>query len=56
MELLFWSNEVFGIDDVKSKIRVDIYKEFRAAGIEIPFPQRTLSFKPGDLEKISKGS
>ena len=55
MELLFWSHEVFGIEDVKSAIRIDVYKGFKENGIEIPFPQRTLSFKPGDLEKISKG-
>lgn len=42
LDLLFWSKEVFTIDDVKSDIRMDIYKKFRENNIEIPYPQRTI--------------
>lgn len=54
LDLLFWSKEVFTIDDVKSDIRKDIYRKFTEAGIEIPFPQRTLHFNAEELKKINK--
>jgi small-conductance mechanosensitive channel len=54
LDLLFWSNEVFTIDDVKSDIRKDIYKKFVENNIELPFPQRTLHFNAQELTKIKK--
>ncbi len=39
-ELLFFSSEFFGIDQVKSDLRFNIERLFRDNGIEIPFPQR----------------
>ena len=44
-ELLFWSNYLFPIEDVKSDIRFMIDEEFRKHSIQIPFPQRDLHIK-----------
>ena len=41
-EVLFWTEEVFRVDNTKSDIRIAINKAFREQGIEIPFPQRVL--------------
>lgn len=40
--ILFWSNEVFRIENVKSDIRVKIFELFHDNAIEIPFPQRVV--------------
>ncbi len=42
--LLFWSDEVFRIENIKSEIRIAIWRKFKAHGITIPFPQHTLHF------------
>ena len=39
-ELVFWSNHLFPIEQVKSDIRFMIDAEFRENNISIPFPQR----------------
>ncbi len=44
-QLLFWSNENFGIEPVKSQIRYNIEENFRKYGVEIPFPQRDIHIK-----------
>ncbi len=44
-ELLFFSTEFFGIDQVKSDIRFNIERLFRENGVEIPFPQRDVWVK-----------
>ena len=44
LDVLFWSKEIFIIDDIKSEIRQEIFREFGKHNIEIPFPQRTLHF------------
>ena len=41
-ELIFWTNNIFGMENVKSDIRFEIDKAFRANNIEIPFPQQTV--------------
>ena len=41
-QLLFWTNEVFRQEFVKSDLRFEVDKEFRKANITIPFPQRTV--------------
>ena len=51
LDLLFWSKEVFRIDDVKSEIRIAVYKQFNENNIVIPFPQRTLHFNSSELPK-----
>ncbi|MBK8580552.1 MAG: mechanosensitive ion channel domain-containing protein [Flavobacteriales bacterium] len=39
-ELLFWSRNIFAVEQTKSDIRFRILGRFREAGIGIPFPQR----------------
>ncbi|MTB50746.1 mechanosensitive ion channel [Lewinella sp. W8] len=39
-DLIFFSRNFVGIEDVKSDIRFAIDDAFRARGVEIPFPQR----------------
>ncbi len=44
-EILFWSDKMFRIEDVKSDIRIMINKSFKENNIRIPFPQRDLHLK-----------
>lgn len=44
LRVLFYSDEVFRIESVKSEIRIKIWHKFKAHGITIPFPQRTVHF------------
>ncbi len=39
-EIMFYSRDLRGINDVKSDVRFEIDRLFRENGIEIPFPQR----------------
>lgn len=41
-KLLFFSNELFRIERIKSDLRFSIDKKFREHGVTIPFPQRDL--------------
>lgn len=41
-ELLFWTYNVWRIENLKSEIRYGIFRAFRANGISIPFPQRDI--------------
>lgn len=43
--VLFWSNEVFRIENIKSDIRIKILELFRENNIQIPFPQRVVHLK-----------
>jgi len=43
--VLFWSNEVFRVESIKSEIRIRIFDEFAASGITIPFPQRVVHMR-----------
>lgn len=45
-ELLFWSRDVFTVEQAKSDIRFRILERFRESGIEIPFPQRDVHMIP----------
>ena len=40
----FWSKRLFEIENIKSDIRVDIFKRFKEQGISIPFPQRVVHY------------
>lgn len=44
-ELLFWSNEAFSIENIKSEIRYAILKKFRENNVSIAFPQRDIHIK-----------
>lgn len=45
-ELLFWSRDVFTVEQATSDIRFRILERFRESGIEIPFPQRDVHMIP----------
>lgn len=44
-ELHFWSQELFGIESIKSDLRFEIDKAFRELKVDIPFPQRDIYIK-----------
>ena len=46
--VLFWAEEVFRVENIKSEIRVRIFELFTENNISIPFPQRVLHFKQND--------
>ncbi|MBT8327079.1 MAG: mechanosensitive ion channel [Bacteroidia bacterium] len=48
-ELVFWSNHLFQIEIVKSDLRYLIDEAFRENNVTIPFPQRDLHVKSGNL-------
>jgi small-conductance mechanosensitive channel len=43
--VLFWSEEVFRIDNIKSEVRVKIFELFLTHQVTIPFPQRVIHMK-----------
>lgn len=51
-QLLFFSNNVFGIDKAKSDIRRNINKKFAENQVTIPFPQMDLHVKSNATEKM----
>lgn len=44
-ELLFYSYHMFGIEKIKSDLRIDIYKMLMERNIHIPFPQRDVHLR-----------
>jgi small-conductance mechanosensitive channel len=48
LALLFWTNDIFMIDNVKSDLRFAIENAFRQQGIVIPFPQQDIHIKRMD--------
>ncbi|MCP9768234.1 mechanosensitive ion channel protein MscS [Lacihabitans sp. LS3-19] len=40
--VLFWTNEVFRVENIKSDLRIEIFKQFNAKNVTIPFPQRVV--------------
>ncbi len=44
-KLLFWTKEVFRVENVKSDLRFRIVEKFRQQGISIPFPQLDVHLK-----------
>jgi small-conductance mechanosensitive channel len=44
-EMIFWSKEMFMIENVKSDLRKDVYKKLKERNLVIPFPQRDLHIK-----------
>ncbi len=51
-KLFFWSKEAFFIENVKSDIRREIYKQLKEHGLEIPFPQRDIHIKGMSKEEL----
>ena len=50
--LLFYSDNFFWIEKVKSNIRKGLFKEFKIKGIEFPFPQRDIWIK--EYKKVNE--
>lgn len=44
-DMIFWSNNTFRIDDVKSDLRRAVYGKLNESGLSIPFPQRDINIK-----------
>lgn len=51
-ELLFFSKNIFRIENIKSDIRKNIFNEFRKNNIEIPFKQIDLHIKNNNITKL----
>jgi len=49
-KVYFWSEQVWRIEYVKSRLRFAIDKKFRANGVTIPFPQRDMHFKSSNVD------
>lgn len=49
----FYTDEVFRVENIKSEIRIQIYKAFKENGINIPFPQRVIHFSKDADQKDS---
>lgn len=45
----FWSEDVYGVENIKSEIRTKIFEKFRDNNIDISLPQRVLHFKDNEL-------
>ena len=45
MELVFWADQSWDINNYKSEIRFEIDRLFREYGIRVPYPQRTIHMK-----------
>lgn len=43
--VFFYTNEIFRVENVKSEIRVEIFKKLKENNIKIPFPQRDIHIK-----------
>jgi small-conductance mechanosensitive channel len=40
--IIFWSEELFGVENIKSEMRIRIFELFKSNNITIPFPQRVV--------------
>lgn len=45
----FWSEDVYGVENIKSEIRTKIFEKFRDNDIDISLPQRVLHFQNNEL-------
>ena len=52
-EIHFWSEEVWRIEFIKSRMRFAIDKKFRDNNVSIPFPQRDLHIKSSQVKLTS---
>ncbi len=47
----FYTNEIFRVENIKSELRVDIFKSLKEHGVNIPFPQCVVHFNPKENEQ-----
>lgn len=53
----FWSEDVYGVENIKSEIRAKIFEKFRDNNIDISLPQRVLHFENNELNiKLKKNN
>ena len=50
--ILFWTDDVFRVEQIKSELRLAIYKALADNNVTIPFPQRTLHFDDKVIESM----
>lgn len=50
--IYFWSEDIYGIENIKSDIRTMIFEKFNDLHIEIPFPQRVVHLTNPGMPKI----
>ncbi|MBC7919814.1 MAG: mechanosensitive ion channel [Ferruginibacter sp.] len=50
-ELLFWTDNMWRIENMKSEIRFNIYRAFKENDIRVPFPQRDVYIHTAHAEK-----
>lgn len=50
-DLRFWCSDIWTVDLISSEIRYEIDKQFRLENIQIPFPQRDIHIKNGNLAR-----
>jgi small-conductance mechanosensitive channel len=43
--IIFWSEDVFRVENIKSELRVKIFEKLKENNITIPFPQRVIHTK-----------
>lgn len=46
MRLIFFSDNVFGVGQTQSEVRIEVLKKFREHNIAIPFPITTIDYNP----------
>ncbi len=52
-DMIFWSRNMFRIENIKSDLRFSVYKKLQENNVIIPFPQRDVHIKVDDLNKLS---
>ena len=55
-EMIFWSKEMFRIENVKSELRFNVRKRFRENNIEIAFPQLDIHFRSDERKQLNDES
>lgn len=52
-DMIFWTKDIFGIENTKSELRKIAYKKLQENDLVIPFPQRDVNIK--GLDKLNPG-
>ncbi|AWG22530.1 mechanosensitive ion channel protein MscS [Flavobacterium faecale] len=51
--IIFWSENVFRVESIKSDMRIKIFQLFKENNITIPFPQSVIHFDSGNTSEIN---
>lgn len=51
-EMIFWSKDMFTINNVKSDLRRAVYRKLSEQGLNIPYPQRDIHIRTAPSDKI----